>query len=169
MKKQLADRQGDVTLVHSDLSPEQMLKKYEKHQVKPDRRNRIVLAEGEVTGHAHVLENKGVSFFKPPHLPEGHALLVVTETTVERGSLIEGKVLSTMPGGTIRFQQTDGTIIRFAPDDVQIKEGVGVCVNRAHSLLRHDEHDAIPVSKGVFTVIQHQTADMQARRRVIGD
>jgi len=166
MKKQIADRQGDVTLVSTDMRAKDVLAKFGKHAVKADARNRVVLAEGEVTGHAHALKNEGVTLLRPPHLPVGHALLVVTETTIERGSFIEGRVIGTMPGGTVRFRQTDGVVMRFAPGDVTVKGDNGVVVNRAYSPLVHDEHDAIPVSKGVHKIIQHQTAEMQGRLRV---
>jgi hypothetical protein len=156
-----ADRQGDVILMHLTDNPFITGPKYLVDPVK----GRIVLAEGEVTGHAHVLEPKGVQFYKPPGMPQGHSLLIVSETQVERGSFLEGKVIGTMPGGTVRFQQTDGTVIRFQPADITEMKG-GVKVNIAYSPLKHDEHDAIPVGRGAYTVIQHQTAEARGRRLV---
>ncbi len=166
--KQIADRQGDVTLVHTDMDPDMVLAGQARFKVAPIK-GRIVLAEGEVTGHAHTMPPKGVTFLKPNNLPTGHSLLVVTETTVERGSLLEGEVIGTMPGGTIRFKCTDGTVMRFARTDVEVKPGVGVKVKRAYTPLTHDEHDGIPVGVGVYTVMQHQTADARAVRRLVAD
>lgn len=48
-------RQGDVLLVAVDAVPEQA-------QAEP-RRGRIVLAEGEVTGHAHAIEERDARAF----------------------------------------------------------------------------------------------------------
>lgn len=166
--KQIADRQGDVTLVHTDKVPATVLASARASEMVKPIKGRIVLAEGEVTGHAHVLNPKGVTFLKPSNLPTGHSLLVVTEATVERGSLIEGKVLSTMPGGTIRFQLVDGTVMRFAPSDIEVVKQ-GAKVKRAYTPLTHDEHDGIPVGVGVYTVMQHQTADARAVRRLVQD
>jgi hypothetical protein len=166
----IADRQGDVILVHTDIDPEAYLNKWHGQYnfaavaVKPIK-GRVVLAEGEVTGHAHVMEPKGVAFLKPPNMPQGHSVLVVAETTVQRGDFIEGEVLGTMPGGTVRFRQTDGTVIRFNPADIEIMKA-GVKVKIAYSPLKHDEHDAIPVGRGVYTVIQHQTAESRGRTLV---
>jgi hypothetical protein len=157
----IADRQGDVILVHTDINPESVRA---VNPIKPIK-GRVVLAEGEVTGHAHVMEPKGVTYLKPPNMPQGHSLLVVTETTVQRGDFIEGEVLGKMPGGTIRFRQTDGTVIRFNPADIEIMKA-GVKVKIAYSPLKHDEHDAIPVGRGVYTVIQHQTAETRGRTLV---
>ncbi len=169
MNKQIADRQGDVTLMHDPRDPADIIARYNGStcEVKPIK-GRVVLAEGEVTGHAHTLKPQGVRFFKPNGFPTGHSLLVVTETTVERGSLLEGELLGTMPGGTLRFKLTDGTVMRFAPSDVEIVKQ-GVKVNRAYTPLTHDEHDAIPVGVGVYTVMQHQTADAQEVRHIVAD
>lgn len=136
-----------------------------RHRVAPDARGRLVLAEGEVTGHAHVMEPKGVEMFVDPR---GETLLVVTETTVKRGALIEGKVIETLPDGTLRFRMTDGIVMRFAPGDITIGKQ-GVKVNRAYTPLTHDEHDAIPVSIGVYDVVIQHTADVRNVRRQVSD
>ncbi len=160
----IADRQGDVVLIPIGNDPVEIFNTTDKrHQIQPDKLGRIVLAEGEVTGHAHVLENKGVALFKLPNSEAGHSLLVVMETTVKRGDLIEGKVIGELPGGTIRFQQQDGTILRFLKGDIEITKQ-GAKVKRAYTPLKHDEHDAIPVGRGVYTVAQHQTAVVERQR-----
>lgn len=167
MSKHLAYRQGDVTLVLTTAFPEDDVS---FNQKKLDAKGRVVLAEGEATGHAHVMDKDVAKLFvSPTKLPEGHSLLVVAETTVKRDSLIEGKVLETLKDGTIRFQQSDGVVIRFAPTDVKIMGDIGVYVNRAYSLLKHDEHDAIPVGAGTYRVMQHQQATSARRRMITGD
>ncbi len=158
-------RQGDVVLIQQERDV--VRTSYLKGQ-KPDKLGRLVLAEGEVTGHAHVMNPKVAELLNDDRLPSGHSLLVVQEATVQRGDFIEGKVLETMPGGTIRFQQTDRTIIRFHPDDITIQKG-GVKVHRAYAPLSHDEHDTIPVSPGTYRVIQQQTAITPQRRISVAD
>lgn len=161
----VAYRQGDVTLVQivNTTWPSSRVEK------KPTKKG-VVLAEGEVTGHAHVMDRDVAKLFEAPGvLPEGHSLLVVTETTVRQGDFIEGKVLETMKDGTIRFKLTDGVVMRFLPDDIEVKGDKGVIVKRAYSPLVHDEHDGIPVGKGTYRVIQHQTVTAQRRRAVVLD
>ncbi len=164
MTQALADRQGDVILVASDREPRETRQRLAAHKVAP-KNGRLVLAEGEVTGHAHVMEPKGVEMFVTPR---GPTLLVVTETTVRRGALIEGKVVEKLPDGTLRFQITDGVVMRFAPEDVQIVKQ-GVKVKRAYTPLTHDEHDGIPVSVGVYDVVIQHTADVRNVRRQVSD
>lgn len=167
--KKVADRQGDVTIVHEPLmDPATVLAQYGQHKVGP-LKGRIVLAEGEVTGHAHALKEKGVVHLRPPHLPAGQSLLVVNETEFAKGDLIDGTVLETMDNGTMRFKKTDGVVIRFPMNYVQLKGKAGVKVLKGFSLLKHDEHDALPVAHGVFTVVRPQQMDAQQQRRIYGD
>lgn len=75
-------RQGDVLVVRidDDRLPQNLI------QAPRDRRNRMVLALGEATGHAHVLTGERVSLLCPPDDPgrlflkiEGHGRLVHEE------------------------------------------------------------------------------------------
>ena len=51
-------RQGDVLLVRLEQTPEAFLKESERRVDRVQREHgRLVLAEGEATGHAHVIEN----------------------------------------------------------------------------------------------------------------
>lgn len=161
--RQVSYRQGDITLVHiadNFVAPDNTPQK------KPNKKGQMVLAEGEVTGHAHVMDKDVAKLFSPTSYPSTQQLLVVTEATVNRGDFIEGKVLETMPGGTVRFKGTDGVVIRFHPSDIEIQPN-GVKVNRAYAPLTHDEHDAIPVSPGTYKVIQQST--MQTHRMTVAD
>lgn len=165
--KAKADRQGDVSLVHTGKSHTAFLTPMTGNGAgQHDKRGRLVLAEGEVTGHAHVIEDANAFLAVDDN---GQTLLVVQEAAIKTDQFLEGKVLGTMPGGTVRFQQTDGTVIRFNPSDIEMRGDVGVYVKRAFTPLKHDEHDAIPVSPGVYIVHQHQTIDAQRRRRIQGD
>lgn len=170
MKKMQADRQGDVSLIRTEgPNPKELLAKYAAFIVPRDNRGRVVLAEGEVTGHAHAFGDDSITLIRPPELPSGHAWLVVNDEAVKKGDFVEGKVIQTLPNGMIRFRRHDGVVIKFAPTDVEMKGSLGIKVIRPFSLLSHEEHDAIPVSKGVFKVIQHQTADAANRRRIVED
>ena len=174
MAKIKADRQGDVVLIHSLRSIDSLLSKAKIKPEKRDSRGRLVLAEGEVTGHAHVIDApKGAFLYRERGKNQFGAteelLLVVQETQVQRGQLIEGQVIQTMPAGSIRFRQSDGTVLRFKPSDITIREGVGVVVNRAYTPVKHDEHDAIPLSKGVYNVRQQETMVSPTRRMRVAD
>ena len=57
MKKAMY-RQGDVLIVRTDEKPD-------GEKVKRDK-GRVVLAYGEVTGHAHAIKNKGAVLWKTP-------------------------------------------------------------------------------------------------------
>lgn len=162
----VAYRQGDVTLIKIPRADGQNSTDFQK---KPNKKGQTVLAEGEVTGHAHVMDKDVTKLFTGDGLPTGHSILVVTETTVAEGSFIEGKVIETMKDGTIRFKQSDGVIMRFLPTDITVKGDTGVIVNRAYSPLTHDEHDGIPVGKGTYRVIQHQTVTATRRRAIVND
>lgn len=163
-----AYRQGDVTLIKINKAEADKLLTEQK---KPNKKGQTVLAEGEVTGHAHVMDKDVTKLFTGAtgQMPTGHSILVVTETTVAEGSFIEGKVIETMKDGTIRFKQSDGVIMRFLPKDITLKGDTGVIVNRAYSPLTHDEHDGIPVGKGTYRVIQHQTVTATRRRAIVND
>lgn len=162
-----AYRQGDVILLAIPPLAENEQRQFLSR--KPNSKGHLVLAEGEVTGHAHVLEKtRGVELLHTT-AGDGSALLVVKEATVKRGDFIEGKVIGTMPGGTIRFQQTDGNVIRFRPGDITMRGDAGVVVNLDYHPLRHDEHDAIPVPPGTYEVIQEHTADAMMQRRRVED
>lgn len=156
----IADRQGDVVLIHMDAKSHtaDFIRKMRESKYKAKPKNgRLVLAEGEVTGHAHTMDPKVAELIQPPASVRGDTILIVHEATAKCGDFIEGKLLETLKDGTLRFQQTDGVVARFAPGDVTVSEK-GVKVKRPHSLLKHDEHDAIPLSKGAYKVNIHQTA-----------
>ena len=65
-------RQGDVLVIPLDPTdlPTGLM------DAPRDRRNRMVLAEGEATGHAHVLTGDRVALLSPPDEPDRLYLLV---------------------------------------------------------------------------------------------
>lgn len=54
-------RQGDVLIIPLDVIPEQ-------ERLEPVGRDegRLVLAHGEMTGHAHIIETEGAALFRDP-------------------------------------------------------------------------------------------------------
>ena len=69
-KPPLSYRQGDVILIEVDAIPENA------RELKRDHLDRIVLAYGEVTGHAHALRDKGICSFSTLEDDEVEFLLV---------------------------------------------------------------------------------------------
>ena len=57
-KKKMMFRQGDVLIRRSRKSMSS-----EANEIPRDEQNRVVLAHGEVTGHAHAIHNEGVIAF----------------------------------------------------------------------------------------------------------
>lgn len=53
-------RQGDILIIACDCVPQTQ----ELEAVKRDEQNRIILAYGEATGHAHAIKNKNAFLFK---------------------------------------------------------------------------------------------------------
>lgn len=157
-----AYRQGDVVLIRVSTYSYDHVR---KNAVKPNAKGQIVLAEGEATGHAHAFTSE----VKFTGLSDGRGMLLINKPEHEASTLIEGKVLETMPGGSVRFQQTDGTIIRFAADSFTLRKQ-GIVPNDSFSLLRHDEHDALPLAPGGYEVVVQQTATATAAgRRPVAD
>jgi hypothetical protein len=73
-------RQGDVLLVRVDEDPAHFLdaRKHDLHDV-PRERGRLVLAHGEVTGHAHVVESEEASLVSEEEAQELFLLVHGTE------------------------------------------------------------------------------------------
>jgi hypothetical protein len=83
MSKEVQFRQGDVLITRCQNN--ETVEGLE--EIKPDKLNRIVLAEGEVTGHAHALPAKHGRMFQGENNP---LLQVTTPTSVvheEHGSI----------------------------------------------------------------------------------
>ena len=60
-------RQGDVLLVRLEQTPEAFLKESERRVDQVQREHgRLVLAEGEATGHAHVVTGEGLTLLCLP-------------------------------------------------------------------------------------------------------
>lgn len=69
-------RQGDVLLVQLDETPEQFLERG-RHALQPvgRERGRLVLAHGEATGHAHVIESEDASLVTEEQAAELYLLV----------------------------------------------------------------------------------------------
>ena len=74
-------RQGDVLLVRVDDDPEHFRerRRHSLHPI-PRERGRLVLAHGEVTGHAHVVESEEASLVSEEQAQELFLLVHGTES-----------------------------------------------------------------------------------------
>lgn len=127
-------RQGDVLI-------QQIASLPSKLNPVPRENGRIVLAHGEVTGHAHALAEAGTKKFtgedgaeyfdvKGPHLK--FALPIVREWR-----------------GQVMVNHPKLGIIEFAKADVEIRADE-VVVNGAFGLLKHDEHNTQGIPAGLY-------------------
>jgi len=110
-KKRLLIRQGDVLLVQVDELPEG-LTKVKRHG------GRIVLAEGETTGHAHAIADRGADLYElvtPGDVAEMRErfLRVEAEAGVELAH-DEHTTLSVPPGNYRAVRQRE-----YAPDEIR--------------------------------------------------
>ena len=111
-------RQGDVFLVPFDEKVEWLVpvsKKINKDKPIPADNGRVVLAYGEVTGHAHALHSNMIRHYRDT---EGSGL-TVTQLVVDKPTM-----------------------------------------------LRHEEHPALPVNKGKYHVVRQREYSPEAIRNV---
>lgn len=103
-----AFRQGDVLIIKIDELPKRNLLK----KVEPVS-GRVILAEGEVTGHAHALESDGVALLELPQ--EGQTSRIFMELTKDSTVNHEehGKIDLTKGFYEIRRQR------EYQPDEIR--------------------------------------------------
>lgn len=88
-------RQGDVLIIGTPLPPD-------LHEI-PREQERIVLAEGEATGHAHAIADAGATLYRPASDQadiDARFLQIVAEAGVELRH--EEHAPITLPAGTYR-------------------------------------------------------------------
>lgn len=157
-----AYRQGDVILANlDDLSLPKMVN---PGLARKPVKGRLVLAEGEVTGHAHVMDPDCATI----HKTTNGNILTVHKAQVIAGTIVHGKTVEMLADGTLRFKAKGGPIIRFAPEDFTNHKN-GIKVERSYALLTHDEHDAIPLSEGRYRVEIQQVAETPKTVRSVVD
>jgi hypothetical protein len=68
-------RQGDVLLVREESTPNELRRRHRRlRDVEPEA-GRLVLARGEATGHAHVIEGEGVALVSSQEAEELYVLI----------------------------------------------------------------------------------------------
>jgi hypothetical protein len=135
-------RQGDVFL-----SPVVAIPKSAKKTKRDD--GRVVLAYGEVTGHAHAIHGKGATLLE---CPEGRFLNVhddARSTLTPVGEVTNDKFVQIMDasGITLRFDREDD---RLGDILAALKERTSVTV--PGEILRHEEHDAVIPRPGNYVI-----------------
>jgi hypothetical protein len=134
-------RQGDVLLVRLDGAK---LNREHVTRVEPDKKRGVVLAYGEVTGHAHALD------------PQVCSLFVGSENAIE-GVDIE-KRMAELSGGVLRG---------LLPTD-------RLLTVRAGTTLRHTlpgggpsgDHGDVPLEEGVYVVRRQREYDPEMERLI---
>lgn len=137
-------RQGDVALTAVSSIPSDA-----KAVVRDG--GRVVLAYGEVTGHAHAIHGKGATLLESP---QGRYLKVdakATATLKPVAEITSDKFVQIMDasGLTIKFDKQDD---RLAGILAAIKEKTSITV--PGEILQHEEHDAVIPLPGNYKLPQ---------------
>lgn len=148
-------RQGDVLLQRVSSFPKKL-------KAVARERGRVILAHGEVTGHAHALDERGTSKFQSE---DGSEYFKVKG----RRFYFSLPVLRDWRGQVMVNHSTHG-LIEFAKADVEIRDGM-VVVDGAFGLLKHDEHNTQAIPEGLYkgggatgTVHQREYSPEEIRR-----
>jgi hypothetical protein len=132
-------RQGDVYLAPVSSLPEKM-------KVLNRDRDRVVLAYGEVTGHAHAIHEGGCALLEAE---DGARFLHVDDVELR----IDVKAVADRELRDVEI--SDGTIVRFDADlflraEVAIRESQSISTRGV--LVRHEEHAAVVVAPGDYAL-----------------
>jgi hypothetical protein len=133
------------------------------------RDGKLILAEGEVTGHHHAI------WFNPPMFRDdglARALAPGLHDDLSlRGGNRSGTDMQTRPAATTGMATLyrDEQLVHRLVDDGLLTEGslcVGFLVVEAPALLRHQEHDAVRIPPGTYYVGQQREFHAGEARRV---
>lgn len=127
-------RQGDVIIERIDALPK---------NIKPVAREggRVILAHGEVTGHAHAIAERGTEKFTDESGREFfriHGEQIQTRLKIQRAWRNQVMVKHPKLG-----------LLEFAKADVVI-EGDHALINGEFGLLKHDEHNTHAIPAGLY-------------------
>lgn len=166
-------RQGDVLLIKRD---ESFLKGRTLKPVPLDR-NRIVLAYGEVTGHAHAVTPEYAGEREKGRRGEGVKGATVTEALLQ-------EAIESFPPSVDRIFDTKVDLRTFLSLPVadettknlrniqtvlfETEQGDRFLISEKPFLLRHEEHEAIECDEGIYEVRRQRqvTADVM---RLVAD
>jgi hypothetical protein len=147
-------RQGDVILVPVTSIP--------KIAKKIARGNGcVVLAYGEVTGHAHAIHDKNATILAEPNGAQYLRVIAGDGVAIRPVAELEPVGLN-----AIRIQDASGLIIRMPlADAAEVRAALasGSTLTRPGSLVQHEEHDAIMIEPGLYALPgqrEYTSADM---------
>lgn len=128
--------QGDVLLFRlpKDIAPA-------RTDIVPPRDGKLILAEGEVTGHRHAI------WFDPPMFRDDGLA-----RAMEAHSQLTRPTVNSAPAALYR---DDGLVYRLVDDGLLTEDSLCVgflVVKDTHVLLRHQEHDAVRIPPGIYYV-----------------
>jgi len=149
-------QQGDVILFRV---PERM--KLDTSREIEARDNRLILAEGEITGHHHAIWDRN----PPTMLREDGSGAGISTTDTERML----KAATAKRSGTAKLYEDRTTITALvsAGELAHDRLAIGfLVVEHAPVVLRHDEHDAIRIPPGRYYVGRQAEYDGAEERRV---
>ncbi len=133
-------RQGDVMLVRLDGAKVSS----EAKRLPPDKEKGVVLAYGEVTGHAHALDSQVCCLYN-------------AEANVLDGRSIE-QMIAELGGGSAPQAETN-LMPALAPTDRVLEV-------RRDTALRHNEHAPIDLKEGLYFVRRQREYDPDVERLV---
>jgi hypothetical protein len=152
--------QGDVVLFRVPDG----LKLDTSDEVKP-RDHRLILAEGEVTGHHHAIWLQAAMFRDDALARELEAAPASLAATAK---LVNGEQQQTQAAGTARLYR-DPEAVRVLINQGELAHdrlAIGFLVVEGSVVLRHDEHDAVRIPPGRYYVGGQSEWDVAEERRV---
>jgi hypothetical protein len=156
-------RQGDVLFVPVDEIPKGV------KAVERDTRGRIVLAEGESTGHAHCVLDDPVTLFAMDDLNE----MADRFLAVEQGHVVDAPVYEERETGRVVMKgesvKTSRKVTKHRSETCPVKETVQVgTVKTEGVLVTHEEHNTLVLEPGNW-VVRNKREYAPERPRIVMD
>jgi hypothetical protein len=149
-------RQGDVPIVATTIPAGAV-------PVKRDG-GRVILAYGEVTGHAHAIHGAGAVAFVDPTTQQQFVRIMESS----RIDLRPTGFVEPIDDTTVRVQDASGIIVRFPRDmEARCAAAFGTTLTLPGEMVQHEEHDAIVLAPGDYELPgqrEYTSADMQPIR-----
>jgi hypothetical protein len=143
-------RQGDVLLQRVDSLPEKLV-------TIAREQGRVILAHGEVTGHAHAITEVGTDLLQASN---GEQFVRVCGRPIKSRL----KVLRSWRGQVL-VQHPKFGVMQFAIDDITVRDGTAE-IDGEFALLKHDEHATQAVPAGTYRNIRQREYSPEEIRRV---
>jgi hypothetical protein len=146
-------RQGDVPLVPCAMPTGKLTEK-------PRDGGKVILAYGEVTGHAHAIHGDGACVLTI----DNKEFLHVEDSAIS--TITPEKIEEAHDGVSLRVYDVSGLIYRMEKD-MQSRLQLGEPIEIAGETLQHEEHDAIVLPPGWYNLPgqrEYTSADMPSIR-----